>query len=241
LKPRVRGEYGAGEPKGRRARHRHRRGAPRTLPLQPLQPLHCIAATESSEHDVRATPTTLQALLLRQPDVILCLGVFIAEELFGKSIPVLSLGTEGFDAIADADYVYVEGSTVHYTTGGEAKIGASRKAPRRPAHARVSGRGHRGAALPNVLCPPHPRRVAVCCQPPLPLCCLLPPHADASAQPRARCAQPPAHLHPPRTQTHANTRTHTHNTLIACCCRAQRRRKSKARRRTSSSTRRASC
>ena len=80
------------------------------------------------------------AILLRQPDVILCLGVFIAEvrvlvslslrprsthhtlcmrrsnldlicsecvlqEMFGKTIPILSLGADGFDTISKAKYV----------------------------------------------------------------------------------------------------------------------------------------
>jgi predicted aconitase with swiveling domain len=33
-----------------------------------------------------------RALLLRQPDAILALGVIVAEELFGTSIPIVSLG-----------------------------------------------------------------------------------------------------------------------------------------------------
>ncbi len=52
------------------------------------------------------------AVLLRQPDAILALGVVVAEELFGKSIPVLSLGAEGFEAVARARHVAVEGCVV---------------------------------------------------------------------------------------------------------------------------------
>lgn len=44
------------------------------------------------------------ALLLRQPDVIICLGVIVAEELFSKSIPILSLGTKDFDIIGKSNY-----------------------------------------------------------------------------------------------------------------------------------------
>ena len=46
--------------------------------------------------------TAPAAILLRQPDMILALGVIVAEELFSKSIPIVSLGPEGFDAIASA-------------------------------------------------------------------------------------------------------------------------------------------
>ena len=56
------------------------------------------------------------AILLRQPDVILALGVIVAEELFGKSIPLLSLGPEGFAAIADMEYVTVSGTSVEAAT-----------------------------------------------------------------------------------------------------------------------------
>lgn len=35
-----------------------------------------------------------RAMLLRQPDAILALGVIVAQELFGKSIPLVSLGAE---------------------------------------------------------------------------------------------------------------------------------------------------
>ena len=53
------------------------------------------------------------AILLRQPDAILCLGVIVAEELFGKSIPVVSLGNAGFEALAGASHAAVQGSTVY--------------------------------------------------------------------------------------------------------------------------------
>ena len=43
-----------------------------------------------------------QAFVLRQPDVILALGVIVAEELFGKSVPIVSVGADGFEAISAA-------------------------------------------------------------------------------------------------------------------------------------------
>eukprot|EP01047_Picozoa_sp_COSAG01_P085315 COSAG01_NODE_18691_length_1059_cov_100.007292_1_plen_207_part_10 len=52
------------------------------------------------------------AMLLRQPDAILSLGVIVAEELFGRSIPIVSLGQDGFDAIAGARYAVVQGSAI---------------------------------------------------------------------------------------------------------------------------------
>ena len=52
------------------------------------------------------------AIVLRQPDAILALGVIVAEELFGVSIPIVSIGAAGFDAIADATHAAVSGSLV---------------------------------------------------------------------------------------------------------------------------------
>lgn len=52
------------------------------------------------------------AILLRQPDAILALGVIVAEEIFGKSIPLVSLGPKGFAAIAQTRYVAVQGAEV---------------------------------------------------------------------------------------------------------------------------------
>jgi len=47
------------------------------------------------------------ALLLAEPDEILSLGAIVAEELFGRSLPVVSLGAEAFAALADRDEVAV--------------------------------------------------------------------------------------------------------------------------------------
>lgn len=59
------------------------------------------------------------AMLLRQPDAILALGVIVAEELFGKSIPLVSLGAEGFQQLATAQHAAVHGTTV--VAGGSAE------------------------------------------------------------------------------------------------------------------------
>ena len=47
------------------------------------------------------------ALLLAEPDEILSLGAIVAEELFGRSLPVVSLGAEAFAALADQDEIAV--------------------------------------------------------------------------------------------------------------------------------------
>ncbi|WP_263145620.1 aconitase family protein [Pseudomonas sp. RIT-PI-AD] len=52
------------------------------------------------------------ALVLEQVDDILTLGVLIAEQMFGRSIPVLALGPQGFAALRGARHVRVEGSRV---------------------------------------------------------------------------------------------------------------------------------
>ena len=39
------------------------------------------------------------AILMRRPDEIIALGVIVAEELFGRSLPVVSLGEEGFAGV----------------------------------------------------------------------------------------------------------------------------------------------
>ena len=41
------------------------------------------------------------ALVLAEPDEILSLGAIVAEELFGRSLPVVGLGTEAFAARAE--------------------------------------------------------------------------------------------------------------------------------------------
>ncbi|WP_286784752.1 aconitase X swivel domain-containing protein, partial [Pseudomonas sp. UBA3153] len=52
------------------------------------------------------------ALLLEQVDDILTLGVLIAEQMFGRSIPVVALGREAFAALREAHHVRVSGSRV---------------------------------------------------------------------------------------------------------------------------------
>ena len=52
------------------------------------------------------------ALLLEQVDDILTLGVLIAEQMFGRSIPVVALGREAFAALREARHVRVSGNRV---------------------------------------------------------------------------------------------------------------------------------
>lgn len=47
------------------------------------------------------------ALVLAEPDEILSLGAIVAEELFGRSLPVVSLGAEAFAALAAQDEIAV--------------------------------------------------------------------------------------------------------------------------------------
>lgn len=48
------------------------------------------------------------AVLLEQPDEIIALGVIVAEELFGRSMPVVSLGREHFNRTALSSHATVE-------------------------------------------------------------------------------------------------------------------------------------
>ena len=48
------------------------------------------------------------ALVLAEPDEILSLGAIVAEELFGRSLPVVSLGAEAFAALAEQDEIAVK-------------------------------------------------------------------------------------------------------------------------------------
>jgi predicted aconitase with swiveling domain len=57
------------------------------------------------------------AIVLEHPDVIICTGVLVAEEFFGKTVPVLAVGVEGFAAIGaavteGAQYAAVHGACV---------------------------------------------------------------------------------------------------------------------------------
>ncbi|SEP45443.1 aconitase X [Pseudomonas sp. Snoq117.2] len=47
------------------------------------------------------------ALVLAEPDEILSLGAIVAEELFGRSLPVVSLGAAAFAALAECDEIAV--------------------------------------------------------------------------------------------------------------------------------------
>ena len=52
------------------------------------------------------------ALVLRQPDSILALGVIVAEEVFQMSMPIVSLGHEAFDSVSAHSHVTVYGPAV---------------------------------------------------------------------------------------------------------------------------------
>jgi predicted aconitase with swiveling domain len=52
------------------------------------------------------------AMVLRQPDAILSLGVLVAEEIFGKSIPIVSVGAEAFAALEQHTHASVCGNLV---------------------------------------------------------------------------------------------------------------------------------
>jgi len=56
------------------------------------------------------------AILLRRPDEIIALGVIVAEELFGCSLPVVSLGDKGFNVMAGMGSARVDGATVHVSS-----------------------------------------------------------------------------------------------------------------------------
>ncbi|KPF41983.1 aconitase X [Rhizobium sp. AAP43] len=51
------------------------------------------------------------AILLERPEAIITLGVIVAEEVFGQSIPVHCLGTEAFRSLAGTTHVRVPGTT----------------------------------------------------------------------------------------------------------------------------------
>lgn len=55
------------------------------------------------------------ALLLAEPDEILTLGVLVAQVLFGRSIPVLCVGSEGFEQLSAGGWARIEGDTVTLT------------------------------------------------------------------------------------------------------------------------------
>jgi cis-L-3-hydroxyproline dehydratase len=53
-----------------------------------------------------------KAILFEREEDILTLGVVVAEELFGKSIPILTLTPENFKRVARAEYVKIDNSLV---------------------------------------------------------------------------------------------------------------------------------
>ena len=53
-----------------------------------------------------------RAIVLRQPDMILALGVIVAQELFGLSIPLVSVGRDGFGSIRGRSHASVDGKKV---------------------------------------------------------------------------------------------------------------------------------
>src|SRR6201993_3704747 len=53
-----------------------------------------------------------KAILFEREEDILTLGVVVAEELFGKSIPILTLTPENFKAAVGADYVRIDDCVV---------------------------------------------------------------------------------------------------------------------------------
>lgn len=55
------------------------------------------------------------ALLLAEPDEILTLGVLVAQALFGRSIPVLCLGCEGFEQLSAGGWARIEDGQVTLT------------------------------------------------------------------------------------------------------------------------------
>jgi predicted aconitase/predicted aconitase with swiveling domain len=85
-------------------------------PLQGLELAGRILAIPSGRGSCTGSAVLLElllagkgpaALLLAEPDEILSLGAIVAEELFGCSLPVVSLGAEAFAALAEQDEIAV--------------------------------------------------------------------------------------------------------------------------------------
>ncbi len=72
------------------------------------------------------------ALVLERPDDILTLGVFVAEEMFGRSIPVVVAGPDQFPRLAQAAWVEVVGGTLRPLSGPDGAAGAPAEAPVSP-------------------------------------------------------------------------------------------------------------
>jgi predicted aconitase/predicted aconitase with swiveling domain len=63
------------------------------------------------------------ALIFAEDEAILTLGVIVAEEMFGRSIPVVSLGAERFAALKGASSLQVRGDRLRIdTTGGATSV-----------------------------------------------------------------------------------------------------------------------
>ncbi|MGX5849227.1 cis-3-hydroxy-L-proline dehydratase [Mesorhizobium sp. PL10] len=60
------------------------------------------------------------AILLERPEDIITLGVIVAEEVFGKSIPVVCVGSDNFRALAAHRYADVSGTRVKCLSAFEA-------------------------------------------------------------------------------------------------------------------------
>jgi predicted aconitase with swiveling domain len=56
--------------------------------------------------------TAPAAILLGEPDLILSVGAAVAEELYGRRIPIVVLGADDLSAIADGVWVRVSGAEV---------------------------------------------------------------------------------------------------------------------------------
>lgn len=52
------------------------------------------------------------AILLGEPDLILSVGAAVAEELYGRRIPIVVLGTDDMKSISDGAVVHVSGAEV---------------------------------------------------------------------------------------------------------------------------------
>lgn len=59
-----------------------------------------------------------KALVFSRPEDILTLGVVVARELFGQSIPVLQLSSEDFKHLLQSDHARIDGSRVSWAASG---------------------------------------------------------------------------------------------------------------------------
>ena len=100
---------------------------------QPSEPLvaaagelqAALSAVEQSDMQAAIEQSGVSASnvmrVLRHPDEILALGVIVAEELFGRSIPVVTLPPDGFDALACGKHARVSGGSVELSSVDEFK------------------------------------------------------------------------------------------------------------------------